>query len=186
VEFSEPRVPPPKLIVSLLPLKRRERPTHRDENNGRRARLWPWRKPAHSQGRTQSETAWRKLSATYGRICNICLEHDGYDALKCWRKDVRDLFHHASCLSSQLALLTSLRRRLASVWNIRIQSNGRRCGLQRDEKESIFRAGTCCLVLVGQSHRRACDSRPLPAADYFDNPLVRSRDHSLDRRTFKN
>jgi 2,4-dienoyl-CoA reductase-like NADH-dependent reductase (Old Yellow Enzyme family) len=27
--------------------------------------------------------------------CNICLEHDGYDALKCWRKDARDLFHHA-------------------------------------------------------------------------------------------
>ena len=27
--------------------------------------------------------------------CNICLEHDGYDALKCWRKDVRDLVRHA-------------------------------------------------------------------------------------------
>lgn len=27
--------------------------------------------------------------------CNICLEHDGYDALKCWRKSVRSLFEHA-------------------------------------------------------------------------------------------
>lgn len=27
--------------------------------------------------------------------CNICLEHDGYDALKCWRKDARDLLRHA-------------------------------------------------------------------------------------------
>jgi 2,4-dienoyl-CoA reductase-like NADH-dependent reductase (Old Yellow Enzyme family) len=27
--------------------------------------------------------------------CNICLEHDGTDALKCWRKDARDLAAHA-------------------------------------------------------------------------------------------
>lgn len=27
--------------------------------------------------------------------CNICLEHDGTDALKCWRKDARDLAVHA-------------------------------------------------------------------------------------------
>lgn len=27
--------------------------------------------------------------------CNICLEHDGFDALKCWRKDFRDLARHA-------------------------------------------------------------------------------------------
>ena len=54
------------------------------------------------------------------------------------------------------------------------------------EKESIFRPGTRFIVLVGKSHRRARDSWPLPAADYFDNPLVHSRDHSLDRRAFKN
>lgn len=27
--------------------------------------------------------------------CNICLEHDGYDALKCWRKNPADLVRHA-------------------------------------------------------------------------------------------
>ncbi len=27
--------------------------------------------------------------------CNICLMHDGYDALKCWRRDPRDLMRHA-------------------------------------------------------------------------------------------
>ena len=27
--------------------------------------------------------------------CNICLEHDGTDALKCWRKNARDLAAHA-------------------------------------------------------------------------------------------
>jgi 2,4-dienoyl-CoA reductase-like NADH-dependent reductase (Old Yellow Enzyme family) len=27
--------------------------------------------------------------------CNICLEHDGTDALKCWRKDAKDLAAHA-------------------------------------------------------------------------------------------
>lgn len=27
--------------------------------------------------------------------CNICLEHDGYDALKCWRKSARSLAVHA-------------------------------------------------------------------------------------------
>jgi 2,4-dienoyl-CoA reductase-like NADH-dependent reductase (Old Yellow Enzyme family) len=27
--------------------------------------------------------------------CNICLEHDGSDPLKCWRKDARDLAVHA-------------------------------------------------------------------------------------------
>jgi 2,4-dienoyl-CoA reductase-like NADH-dependent reductase (Old Yellow Enzyme family) len=27
--------------------------------------------------------------------CNICLEHDGTDALKCWRKDAKDLAVHA-------------------------------------------------------------------------------------------
>jgi 2,4-dienoyl-CoA reductase-like NADH-dependent reductase (Old Yellow Enzyme family) len=27
--------------------------------------------------------------------CNICLQHDGYDALRCWRRDKRDLMRHA-------------------------------------------------------------------------------------------
>lgn len=41
-----------------------------------------------------------KLKAGRGGVvdcvsCNICLEHDGYDALKCWRKDARDLVRHA-------------------------------------------------------------------------------------------
>ena len=27
--------------------------------------------------------------------CNICLDHDGYDALKCWRKNPADLVRHA-------------------------------------------------------------------------------------------
>jgi 2,4-dienoyl-CoA reductase-like NADH-dependent reductase (Old Yellow Enzyme family) len=27
--------------------------------------------------------------------CNICLEHDGYDALKCWRKNPISLGLHA-------------------------------------------------------------------------------------------
>jgi 2,4-dienoyl-CoA reductase-like NADH-dependent reductase (Old Yellow Enzyme family) len=27
--------------------------------------------------------------------CNICLEHDGYDPLKCWRKNPADLVRHA-------------------------------------------------------------------------------------------
>jgi 2,4-dienoyl-CoA reductase-like NADH-dependent reductase (Old Yellow Enzyme family) len=27
--------------------------------------------------------------------CNICLEHDGYHALKCWRRSLRDLCRHA-------------------------------------------------------------------------------------------
>ncbi len=27
--------------------------------------------------------------------CNICLQHDGYDALRCWRRDKGDLLRHA-------------------------------------------------------------------------------------------
>ena len=30
-----------------------------------------------------------------GVSCNICLEHDGTDALKCWRKNPMDLAIHA-------------------------------------------------------------------------------------------
>ena len=29
--------------------------------------------------------------------CNICLAHDGYDPLQCWRTRVRDLAYHAYC-----------------------------------------------------------------------------------------
>jgi 2,4-dienoyl-CoA reductase-like NADH-dependent reductase (Old Yellow Enzyme family) len=29
--------------------------------------------------------------------CNICLAHDGFDPLKCWRKSARDLAYHAYC-----------------------------------------------------------------------------------------
>jgi 2,4-dienoyl-CoA reductase-like NADH-dependent reductase (Old Yellow Enzyme family) len=29
--------------------------------------------------------------------CNICLMHDGFDPLQCWRKNVADLAYHAYC-----------------------------------------------------------------------------------------
>jgi 2,4-dienoyl-CoA reductase-like NADH-dependent reductase (Old Yellow Enzyme family) len=29
--------------------------------------------------------------------CNVCLAHDGFDPLKCWRKSARDLGYHAYC-----------------------------------------------------------------------------------------
>jgi 2,4-dienoyl-CoA reductase-like NADH-dependent reductase (Old Yellow Enzyme family) len=29
--------------------------------------------------------------------CNICLVHDGFDPLQCWRKNVSDLAYHAYC-----------------------------------------------------------------------------------------
>ena len=29
--------------------------------------------------------------------CNICLAHDGFDPLKCWRKSAADLAYHAYC-----------------------------------------------------------------------------------------
>jgi 2,4-dienoyl-CoA reductase-like NADH-dependent reductase (Old Yellow Enzyme family) len=29
--------------------------------------------------------------------CNICLAHDGFDPLQCWRKNAGDLAYHAYC-----------------------------------------------------------------------------------------
>ena len=29
--------------------------------------------------------------------CNVCLAHDGFDPLQCWRKNARDLAYHAYC-----------------------------------------------------------------------------------------